>query len=87
MEFLQVLVGVITCNDMIQALKVSLEVPVGPVTKLRAKMFKEAFNGLLQDTWAKVDFKRILITRSKPLLILFMFKRGLLVEPRPLHKD
>jgi hypothetical protein len=27
-----------------------LEVPVGPVTRLRAKRFKEAFNGLLQDT-------------------------------------
>jgi hypothetical protein len=37
-----------------------LEVPVGPITRLRAKRFKEAFNGLLQDTWAKVDFKRIL---------------------------
>jgi hypothetical protein len=37
-----------------------LEVPVGPVTRLRAKRFKEAFNGLLQNTWAKVDFKRIL---------------------------
>jgi hypothetical protein len=33
---------------------------VGLVTRLRAKRFKEAFNGLLQDTWAKVDFKRIL---------------------------
>jgi hypothetical protein len=36
-----------------------LEVPVGPVTRLRAKKFKEAFNGLLKYTWAKVDFKRI----------------------------
>jgi hypothetical protein len=36
-----------------------LEVPVGPVTRLRAKKFKEAFTVLLQDTWAKVDFKRI----------------------------
>jgi len=38
-----------------------LEVLVGLVTRLRAKKFKEAFNGLLQDTWAKVDFKRICI--------------------------
>jgi hypothetical protein len=37
-----------------------LEVPVGLVTRIRAKRFKEAFNELLQDTWAKVDFKRIL---------------------------
>ena len=27
------------------------------------------------------------IIKSKPWLIWFMFKRGLLVEPRPLHKD
>jgi hypothetical protein len=42
-----------------------LEVLVGPVTMLRAKRFKEAFNGLLQDTWAKVDFKRILNNKIK----------------------
>ena len=47
-------------NDVIQVPKDSLEVPVGPVTRLRAKRFKEAFNELFQDTWAKVDFKRIL---------------------------
>jgi hypothetical protein len=34
-----------------------LEVLVGPVTRLRATRFKEAFNELLQDTWAKVDLK------------------------------
>jgi hypothetical protein len=43
-----------------------LEVPVGLVIRLRAKRFKEVFNGLLQDTWAKVDFKRILNNGSKP---------------------
>jgi len=37
-----------------------LEVLVGLVTRFRAKRFKEAFNGLLQDTWAKVGFKRVL---------------------------
>ena len=37
-----------------------MEVPIGPVTRVRAKRFKETFNGLLQDMWAKVDFKRIL---------------------------
>jgi hypothetical protein len=46
--------------DAIQALQDPLEVPVGLVTRIRAKRFKEAFNELLQDTWAKVDFKRIL---------------------------
>jgi hypothetical protein len=37
-----------------------LEVLVGLVIKFRAKRFKEAFNRLLQDTYAKVDFKKIL---------------------------
>ena len=35
--------------DAIQPLNDPLEVPIGPVTRLRAKKFKEAFNGLLQD--------------------------------------
>jgi hypothetical protein len=47
-------------DDAIQALKDLLEVLVGLVTRFRAKRFKEAFNGLLQDTWAKVGFKRVL---------------------------
>jgi hypothetical protein len=47
-------------DDVIQASKDPLEVLVGLVTRLRAKRFKEAFNGLLQDTWAKVGFKRVL---------------------------
>ena len=46
-------------DDTIQPSKDPLEVPVGPITRLRAKKFKEAFNGLLQDTWDKVDFMRI----------------------------
>jgi len=38
-------------NDVIQATpKDPLEVPVGLVTRLRVKRFKEAFNGFLQDT-------------------------------------
>jgi hypothetical protein len=47
-----------------------LEVPVGPVTRLRAKRFKEAFNGLLQNTWAKVDFKRILNNKDQVVINL-----------------
>jgi len=39
-------------DDAIPALKDPLEVPVGLVTRLRAKRFKKAFNGLLQDIWA-----------------------------------
>ena len=29
-----------------------LHVPVGPITRARAKRFKEALNGLIHDTWA-----------------------------------
>jgi hypothetical protein len=64
-----------------------LEVPVGPVTRLRAKRFKEAFNGLLWDTLAKVGFKRILNNEQRAMINLIHVQEGLLVEPRPLHKD
>jgi hypothetical protein len=43
-----------------------LEVLVGPVTRLRAKKFKEAFNGLLQDTWARWTSRGFVIIKSKP---------------------
>ena len=29
-----------------------LSLPSGPITRLRAKHFKEALNGLIQETWA-----------------------------------
>ena len=32
-----------------------LHVLVGPITRVRAKRFKEALNGLIQDTWADSD--------------------------------
>ena len=32
-----------------------VQVPVGPVTRARAKKFKEALNGLIQATWAQVN--------------------------------
>jgi hypothetical protein len=57
-------------DDVIQAPNDPLEVPVGPVTRLRAKRFKEAFNGLLQNTWAKVDFKRILNNKDQVVINL-----------------
>jgi hypothetical protein len=40
-------------DDVIQAPKNPLEVSIDPVTRLRGKRFKEAFNGLLQDTWVR----------------------------------
>ena len=63
-----------------------MKVPVGPVTTLRAKKFKEAFNGLLQETWAKVNFKRIYNNKEQALINLIHVQEGL-VEQRPLHKD
>jgi hypothetical protein len=36
-----------------------LDVPLGPITRLRVKRFNEAINGLLQDSWAKMNFERI----------------------------
>jgi hypothetical protein len=73
--------------DAIQPSKGPLEVPVGSVTRLKAKKFKEAFNGLVQDTWAKVDFKRICNNKEQALINLIHVQEGLVVEPRPLHKD
>jgi hypothetical protein len=55
---------------VIQPSKDPLEVLVGPVTKLKAKKFKEAFNGLLQDTLAKVNFKRICNNKKQALINL-----------------
>jgi hypothetical protein len=40
------------------------------VTRLRAKRFKKAFNGLLQDTWATMDFKNILNNDVQALINL-----------------
>ena len=58
-------------NDTIQATpKDPLEVPVGAVTRLRAKRFKEAFNGLLQDTWDKADFNRVINNEEQALINL-----------------
>ena len=64
-------------NDAIQPSKDPLEVPVGPFTRFRAKKFKEAFNGILQDTWAKVDFKRICNNKEQALINLIHVQEGL----------
>ena len=62
---------------MIQPSKDPWEVPVGPITKLRVKKFKQAFNRLLQDTWAKVDFKRICTNKEHALINLIHIQEGL----------
>jgi len=61
---------------VIQPSEDPLEVPVGSVTRLRAKKFKEAFNGLLKDTWAKVDFKRICNNKEQALINLSHIQEG-----------
>jgi hypothetical protein len=48
----------------------TLDVLVGLVTRLRAKRFKEVFNGFLQDTWAKMHFKKILNNKEQVLINL-----------------
>ena len=32
-----------------------LEVPIGPITRVREKKLKEALNGLVQNLWSKID--------------------------------
>jgi hypothetical protein len=64
-------------DDAIQAPKDLLEVPIGLVIRLRAKRFEEAFNRLLQDTWAKVDFKRILNNEEQAVINLIHVQEGL----------
>jgi hypothetical protein len=64
-------------DNVMQPSKDPLEVSVGLVTRLRAKKFKEAFNGLLQDTWAKVDFKRICNNKKQALINLIHVQEGL----------
>jgi hypothetical protein len=34
-----------------------LEVPIGPITRARAKKLKEALNGLVQNIWSKMDLE------------------------------
>ena len=36
-----------------------LEVPIGPITRARAKKLKEALNGLVQNIWSKIDLERL----------------------------
>jgi hypothetical protein len=66
-----------TKGDVIQAPKDPLKVMVSPVTRLGAKRFKEAFNGLLQDMWAKVDFNRILNNEEQAAINLIHVQEGL----------
>ena len=35
--------------------KEPIQVPIGPVTRVRAKRFKESFNGLIQGIWTEIN--------------------------------
>jgi hypothetical protein len=63
-----------------------LKVLVGLVTRLRAKKFKEVFNGLLQDTWVKVDFKRICNNKEQALINLTHVQEGLVGGTKTITK-
>jgi hypothetical protein len=36
-----------------------LEVPIGPITRARAKKLKETLNGFVQNIWSKMDLERL----------------------------
>ena len=36
-----------------------LEMPIGPITRARAKKLKEALNGLVHNIWSKMDLERL----------------------------
>jgi len=57
--------------------KDTLKVLVGLVTRLKAKRLKEAFNGLLRDTWVKVDFKRVINNKEQALINRVHVQEGL----------
>ena len=52
-----------TSNDLLVVL-------VGPITRAKAKKFKEAFNRLLQDIWAKVNYKKTTTQEEQTLINL-----------------
>ena len=48
-----------TCDEIKGATsRDPLQVPAGPITRARAKRFKEALNGLIQDTWADSEVSK-----------------------------
>jgi len=52
-----------------------LEVPIGPITKARAKKLKEALNGLIHNIWSKMDLEglnKFKEHEEQPLIHLIM---------------
>ena len=64
-------------SDAIQKTpKDPLNVPIDPVTRFKAKRFKEGFKGLLRYTLAKVDFKRVINNEEQALINLIHIQEG-----------
>jgi len=57
---LHILLFLIICLDGDQgtASKDLVQVPIGPVTRARAKKFKDVLNGLIQELWAQANSGR-----------------------------
>ena len=53
-----------------------MEILIFPVTWPIAKKFKEVFNRLHQDTWVKMDFKRICNNTEQTLINLIHVQGG-----------
>jgi len=54
----------------------TLRDPFGPVTRVRAKRLKKTINKFLQNTWAKVNFKRISKIEEHILINLVHVQEG-----------
>jgi hypothetical protein len=56
-----------------------LEVPVGPIIKLRAKKLKDTSNRLIHSIWVKVNFKEVTVSTSddQTLVDLIYMQEGL----------
>jgi hypothetical protein len=42
-------------GDQGTTLKDLIQVPIGPITRARAKKFKDVLNGLIQELWAQIN--------------------------------
>jgi hypothetical protein len=47
--------GVASDGDQGTTSKDLVQVPIGPVTRARAKKFKDVLNGLIQELWAQAN--------------------------------
>jgi len=49
-----------------------LEVPIGPITRAKAKKLKEALNGLVQNIWSKMHLEGLGIFEHELYLLLLI---------------